>query len=81
MKLKCEKHNRRVLSISNSPSLLHRTGDMSKCDSPTAVMVDNTSHITRTYRVMKHVSIPNLHALGPVGCNKESRPHTTRRKE
>ena len=54
---------------------------MSKCDSKTASLTDNTSHITRTFRVMKHVSIPNLFALGPVGCNKEPRPHTTRHKE
>lgn len=71
MKLKCDKHGRRVLSVSSSPSFLHRTGDMSKCDSKTASLTDNTSRTKRTFRVMKHVAIPNLHALGPVSTNKE----------
>lgn len=34
MKLKCHKHDRRVLT--GKDSFLHRTGDMSKCDSPVA---------------------------------------------
>lgn len=49
MKLKCDKHNRRVLS--GSTSFLHRTGDMSPCDGKTAVMTDNTLNTTRTYKI------------------------------
>jgi hypothetical protein len=74
MKLKCDKHARRVLSIPGSPALHHRTGDMSKCDGKTAVMVDNTSHITRSFHIV-------LGKLVQFECNKESRPHTNRKKE
>lgn len=73
MKLKCDKHERRVLSIPGSPSFHHRTGDMSTCDSKIAVLKDTTSHITRTYHIV-------LGKLVQFDCNKESRPHTTRNK-
>lgn len=36
MKLKCDKHNRRVLTGKNG--FLHRTGDMSPCDSMSATI-------------------------------------------
>lgn len=38
MKLKCDKHQRRV--VSGFSSFLHRTGDGSKCDSKTATIGD-----------------------------------------
>jgi hypothetical protein len=38
MKLKCDTHNRRVLTLNNK--FAHRTGDLSKCDSPTATIGD-----------------------------------------
>lgn len=75
MKLKCDAHDRRVLTVPNSPSFLHRTGDMSKCDSKTASLTDRVSHIKRTFRIMRHLSIPNLFALGPAGVDKQSGPH------
>lgn len=68
MKLKCEKHNRRVLSVPTSTQLLHRTGDMSKCDSTRAVMVDNVSHTTRHFAIVRGELIPT-------GTNKKPRPH------
>lgn len=40
MKLKCDKHNRRVTN--GAQSFLHRNGDGSKCDSPTATIGDTT---------------------------------------
>jgi hypothetical protein len=49
MKLKCDKHGRRVLS--GKTSFLHRTGDMSKCDSKIAALVDNTSKTTRSFKL------------------------------
>lgn len=51
MKLKCVQHNRRVLTVPNSTSFLHRTGDLSKCDSKTAVLRDNTSKTTRQFAI------------------------------
>jgi hypothetical protein len=50
MKLKCDQHGRRVLTIGDH--FVHRTGDMSKCDSKSAVLVDNRSHTTRSYSVL-----------------------------
>jgi hypothetical protein len=43
MKLKCDAHNRRVLS--GRSSWLHRTGDMSVCDSKTATIRDEVFKI------------------------------------
>lgn len=40
MKLKCDTHKRRV--VTGSQSFLHRNGDGSKCDSPTATIGDKT---------------------------------------
>lgn len=71
MKLKCEKHSRRVLSLPNSSSFHHRTGDMSKCNSKYAILRDNTSRTTRTFAVMANKHIPNLFALGPIATKKE----------
>lgn len=48
MKLKCDAHNRRV--VSGKTSFLHRTGDLTVCaGAPLAVMIDNTSHIIRHF--------------------------------
>lgn len=69
MKLKCATHDRRVLTVPGVPSFLHRTGDMSKCDSKVAVMQDNTSHITRTFHIV-------LDKLVEFACDKKSRPHS-----
>lgn len=71
MKLKCETHGRRVLSLSNSPSLHHRTGDMSRCDSKFAVLRDNTSRTTRKFVVMAQKHFPKVFDLAPVSTNKE----------
>ncbi len=71
MKLKCDKHDRRVLTVPGGSSFLHRTGDMSKCNSKVAVMQDNTSHITRAYKIVDGV-------LRETSCDKKSRPHTKR---
>lgn len=60
MKLKCEKHGRRVLSVSGSNSFLHRTGDMSKCDSKTAVLRDNTSRTTRKFAIQSGEMVQTL---------------------
>lgn len=38
MKLKCDTHKRRV--VTGSQSFLHRNGDGSRCDSPTATIGD-----------------------------------------
>ena len=73
MKLKCDKHDRRVLSVETSPSFLHRTGDMSKCDSKTASLVDTTSHIKRSFHIV-------LGKLVQFECDKAQRPHTSRKK-
>lgn len=51
MKLKCVQHERRVLSVPGSNSFHHRTGDMSKCDSKTAVLRDNTSKTIRQFAI------------------------------
>lgn len=72
MKLKCEKHDRRVLTVSSSPNFLHRTGDMSVCDSKYAVLRDNVSKTTRKFAVFAHKHIPNLYALGPISTDKEA---------
>jgi hypothetical protein len=47
MKLKCDKHNRRVVNIGGA--FVHRTGDTSDCDSSSASMTDNRSNTVRTY--------------------------------
>jgi hypothetical protein len=70
MKLKCGSHGRRVLSIGNN--FAHRTGDMSKCDSKTAVMVDSTSHITRSFHIVNG-------SVEELSCDKKQRPHTPRK--
>jgi hypothetical protein len=49
MKLKCDKHNRRVLTVGDH--FAHRTGDMSTCDSKSASMRDNRLKTTRTYTI------------------------------
>jgi hypothetical protein len=51
MKLKCVQHDRRVLTVPGSSNFLHRTGDMSKCESKTAVLRDNTAHTTRQFAI------------------------------
>lgn len=71
MKLKCENHGRRVLSLPNSSSFHHRTGDMSKCNSKYAILRDNTSRTTRKFVVMAHKHIPNLFSIGLIETNKE----------
>jgi hypothetical protein len=71
VKLKCDKHGRRVLSVSNSPSFLHRTGDMSQCDSQRASLVDSVSKTTRSYVVMAFKHDPSLFSLHGIGINKE----------
>lgn len=73
MKLKCDTHGRRVLSVSTSPHFLHRNGDMSRCDSKTATLQDNISKTTRKFVVMRHLALPNLFAIGPHSTNKESK--------
>lgn len=70
MKLKCDSHGRRVLSIGNK--FAHRTGDMSSCDSKIAVMADNTSHITRKFKLVDG-------SIEEISCDKKSRPHTPRK--
>ena len=52
MKLKCDQHGRRVLTIPGSTIFRHRTGDQSKCNSESAVMVDNRSRTTRSFRLV-----------------------------
>lgn len=52
MKLKCDAHGRRVLSIDTDGAnarFVHRTGDNSDCGSKTASMRDNTNRTTRTF--------------------------------
>jgi hypothetical protein len=71
MKLKCDAHGRRVLSVSTSPCFLHRTGDKSVCDSKTASLTDARSKTKRTFVIVAHKHIPNLFALGPHSTNKE----------
>lgn len=70
MKLKCDKHNRRVLSVSNSPSFLHRTGDKSECDSQRASLIDNVSKTTRSFVIMADKDDPNNFSLVSIGVNK-----------
>lgn len=81
MKLKCTFHNRRVLAVANARNFLHRTGDMSVCESNRAVMVDNTSHITRTFVHMDNKDNPGNFTLEQISCDKQQRPHTKRKKE
>lgn len=71
MKLTCDRHGRRVLSLPNSPSFHHRTGDMSKCDSQRASLVDNTSKTTRSFVVMADKDVPSDFTLVSIGVNKE----------
>lgn len=66
MKLKCERHDRRVLS--GKTSFLHRTGDMSPCDSKTAILRDNVSKTTRTF------ILNGLGGLLALATNKEPHP-------
>lgn len=73
MKLKCDLHDRRV--VSGKSSFLHRTGDLSACNSPLAVMIDRTSHITRGF------VLDGKGGLTQTSCDKQQRPHTRRRKE
>lgn len=75
MKLKCDKHNRRVLSVSNSPSFFHRTGDLSKCDSQRASLVDNVSKTTRSFVIMADKDDPSTFSLASIGVNKEPNRH------
>lgn len=69
MKLKCDAHGRRVLAVPGGSSFLHRTGDMSDCNSKVAVMQDNTSHITRTFHIV-------LGKFVEFSCDKKSRSQT-----
>lgn len=71
MKLKCDRHGRRVLSLPNSSSFHHRTGDMSKCDSQRASLVDGVSKTTRSFVVMADKNDPSVFSLDSVGVNKE----------
>lgn len=71
MKLKCDRHGRRVLSLPNSSSFHHRTGDMSKCDSQRASLVDNTSKTKRSFVVMAEKDDPKTFSLVSIGVNKE----------
>ncbi len=75
MKLKCDKHNRRVLSVPNSRHFLHRTGDQSKCDSQRASLTDNTSKTTRSFVVMADKDDPSIFSLTSIGTNKEPNRH------
>lgn len=63
MKLKCDQHNRRVMS--GPSSFLHRTGDQSKCESATASMRDTRSRTTRTY------ALDGPGSIRTVSVNKE----------
>lgn len=71
MKLKCDKHGRRVMSLSNSASFHHRTGDLSKCDSQRASLVDGVSKTTRSFVVMADKDVPSVFSLACIGVNKE----------
>ena len=71
MKLKCDKHARRVMSVPNSPTFLHRTGDMSKCDSQRASLVDGVSKTTRSFVVMADKDVPSEFTVVCIGVNKE----------
>jgi hypothetical protein len=75
MKLKCDRHGRRVLSLPNSSSFHHRTGDMSKCDSQRASLVDNQSKTTRSFVVMADKDDPSAFSLVSIGTNKEPNRH------
>lgn len=71
MKLKCDNHNRRVLSVSTNPSFIHRTGDGSKCDSKTASLTDTRSKTKRTFVVMAQKDDPKTFDLASISTNKE----------
>lgn len=71
MKLKCDRHGRRVMSLPNSSSFHHRTGDMSKCDSQRASLVDSVSKTTRSFVVMADKNDPKVFSLVGIGVNKE----------
>lgn len=73
MKLKCSTHGRRVLSVGSR--FAHRTGDMSACADRKAVLVDNTSHITRTFHILTDGTLQQS------SCNKQQKPHAKRKKE
>jgi hypothetical protein len=60
VKLKCVQHDRRVLTIPGGKKFLHRTGDLSKCDSKTAVLRDNTSRTTRQFAIRNGELVPTL---------------------
>jgi hypothetical protein len=63
MKLKCDAHGRRVMSIRITDMhfrFVHRTGDKSRCDSGTASMMDNTNRTKRTFGP----------GLAPISTNK-----------
>lgn len=71
MKLKCDRHGRRVLSLPNSSSFHHRTGDMSKCDSQRASLTDNASKTVRSFVVVADKDDPSVFSLASIGVNKE----------
>lgn len=54
MKLKCNTHNRRV--VAGSASFLHRNGDGSKCDSPTATIGDKTVKFLGQHHLLVEVT-------------------------
>ena len=72
MKLKCLSHERRVLVVSNSDSFLHRTGDMSKCDGKTAMLVDDRSRTIRSYGIRPDPHVPGAFELREIGCDKQT---------
>jgi hypothetical protein len=81
MKLKCDKHARRVLSFPHSPSFFHRTGDGSKCDSQRASLVDSRSKTTRSFVIMADKDNPSEFSLSCIGVNKEPNKHDVPDKE
>lgn len=72
MKLKCDTHGRRVLAVSTSDKFLHRTGDMSVCDSQTATLRDNISRTSRVFAVGKTKKdfLHDNSVLRPISTNK-----------
>lgn len=72
MKLKCDTHGRRVLAVTTSDKFLHRTGDMSVCDSQTATLRDNISRTSRVFATAKSKQdfFADNSALRPISTNK-----------
>ncbi len=71
MKLKCTNHGRRVVMVSTLPRFVHRTGDNSICNAKTAVLVDNTSKIVRTFAVIADQHNPKRFSIAHISTNKK----------